>query len=306
MDNAFIQQARRNIDLLIASKKYSEALNLCNAISSRYPDDREFQKTAIIIEKEVAKANESMIDTKLEEMGPLWDQEKYQEILNGLKYLLRYSPDNKKIQKLYKKAQDLYTDQINALRKQFQKEQTTKLERLLESDPEKLVNELYSLERSNPNNTEVAAMTKFFREKLVHKKIEEKKDIIYSDKHDVIETFIANLKKIDEKNTEIMKIEKLVKQRKIDTFMEQRKEFIYKGENYIGTLIRLKKYAEAIKVAQELLAVDKNDKEALSLMEKAKALYFKQTQEQVINSIEKNSSALKAEYVTNKKGFVKI
>ncbi|MFA7685596.1 MAG: hypothetical protein WCX95_02250 [Candidatus Gracilibacteria bacterium] len=306
MDNAFIQQARRNIDLLMASKKYQEALNLCNAISSRYPDDRDFKKMTITIQDEAEKANESMIDTKLEEMDPLWDQEKYQEILNGIKYLLRYSPNHKKLQNLYKKAQELYTKQITTLKKQFQKEQSEKLERFLENDPEKLINELYTLERTNPGNTDVMAMTKIFREKLVSKRIAEKKDLIYSDKYDVIETFIESLKKIDEKNTEITKLEKLIKQRKVDNFMEQRKEFVYKGENYLGTLIRLKKYAEAIKVAQELLTIDKNDKEVLSLFEKAKDLYFKQTRDQTVLAIEKNSTNLKAEYQASKENFIKI
>lgn len=306
MDNAFIQQATRNIELLMASKKYQEALNLCNAISSRYPDNKEFRRLIIDIERNTAAANEEMIDNKIEELEPLWENEKYQEILNGLKYLLRYSPQHQKLQKLYKKAQGLYTEQINDLKKHFKKEQTEKLERLLEDNPEKLVDELYSLERNNPGNPDVIAITKKFREQLVHKKINDKKELIYSDKYDVIEEFIENLKKIDGRNTEIIKLEKLVKQRKVDNFMEQKKEYIYKGENYIGTLIRLKKYAEAIKVAQELLTVDKEDKEALRLLEKAKKLYFYQTGDQTIGMIEKDSEKLKIEYQSSKTNFVKI
>lgn len=306
MENPFIQQARRNINLLLTSKKYKEAYNLCNAILSRYPEEKDFIKLIKIIKKESEKTNEEMIEEKLQELDPLWDQEKYSEVLSGLKYLLKYAPNSKKLQKLYTKAQALYAKQVTDLKKQFTKDQTVKLTRLLEEDPNRLIQELYILERTNPGNQEVISLTKNFREKLVHKKIQEKTDLIYSDKYEVIENFIANLKKIDEKNAEIMKLEKLVKQRKVDGVMAEKKEFIYKGENYLSTLIRLKKYAEATKVAEELLSIDKDDSEVVKALEEAKNGYFKQTQQSSINMIEKDASKLKEEYRLNRKKFVKI
>lgn len=306
MDNPFIQQSKRNIELLISSKKYQEAMNLCNAILSRYPGNQEFSKIAADIEKDVEKTNGDMVDQKIEEMDPLWDAEKYQEILSGLKYLMKYSPNHKKLQKLYSKAQALYKAQITELRDSFRENQNKKLEKLLKENPEKLLEELYALEKKNPGNQDVIEITKKFREQYIHRKIDEKKELIYSDKYELIEEFIESLKKIDGKNMEIAKLEKLIKQRKLDNLVAQRKEYIYKGENYISTLIRLKKYADAIKVAQELLSVDKDDKEAKKLIKKAKNLYFEQTKEKTINMITSDKEKLETEYQTNKATFVKI
>ncbi|MFA6917324.1 MAG: hypothetical protein WC285_00605 [Candidatus Gracilibacteria bacterium] len=305
MDNAFIQQSRKNINMLLASKKYKEAYDLCNAILSRYPT-AEFEKLRRLIEKESEKANEEIVNEKLGELDPLWDDEKYAEILNGIRNLQKYAPNSQKLKDLYAKAQKLYLDQVEKLKKQFHKEQSKKLTRFLNEDPEGLMSELYKLERTNPGNVEVTEIVKDFRGKLIHKKITEKKELFDSDKYDVIQSFIDSLKKIDGKNEEIAELEKSMKQKKADNLIKEHKEFIFKGESYLETLVRLKKFSEAIKVAQEILSVDSNNKEAKKLLKKARNEYFNQTKDRSAEMIETDFEKLKKEYKEDKNKFVKI
>lgn len=306
MNSAFINQTRRNIELLISQKKFREAHNLCNDILSRYPEERDFEKMREFIEKKSEKANEELIEEKIKELDPLWDQEKYPEILSAIKYLFKYAPNNDKLKKLYIKAQGLYTKQVGELKKQFQKEKTEKLNRLFEEDPDHLMNELYILERTNPGNQDILKLSKSFREKLVHKKLANKDELLNSGKYDVIDNFILELKKIDESNVEIMKLEKIVKQKKLNNQKEQKKEFIYKGENYLSTLIGLKKFAEAIRVAQEVLSIDADDPEAKKLLAKAQEGYYKQTTDQSIDMIDRDLPKLKAQYENDKSKFIKL
>jgi len=306
MDNAFIQQTKRNIENFIASKRYKEALDLCKAILSRYPEERDFEKLGKLAEKKLAELNDEIINKKIEEITPLLDQGKYEELLSELKVLLEYSPENKKIRKLQEKAQKLYVKQVTDLKQSFFKDQEAKLYRLLEKDPDRVINELYILERSNPGNEDVTTLAVKIRGELIRQKIKTKKELIDSNKFELIESFIESLKKIDNKNPEIEKLEKSTKQRKLDTIIEGKKELIYKGENYLDTLIRLKKYPEAIKVAEEVLSIDKNDKTAKRILEKAKNAYFSKTRDQSIEMIKKDGQKLYDEYKTDKTGFVKI
>jgi hypothetical protein len=103
-----------------------------------------------------------------------------------------------------------------------------------------------------------------------------------------------------------MKLEKTIKQRKLENQIEQKKEFVYKGENYLSTLIRLKKFSEAMRVAQEVLSIDQNDPEAKKLLEEAKNGYHEQTKNQSVSMIERDIPKLKAEYENNKSKFVRI
>jgi hypothetical protein len=306
MNNAFVQQSKRNIENLMISGKYKEALDLCNAILSRYPEEKEFETLRKNAEKKLAKLNDEAIDEKIKEISPLWDQGKYEEILSELKNLLQYSPENTKIKNLQGKAQSLYIKQVEKLKKQFLGDQIEKLNRLLEKDPDRVISELYILERSNPGNKDVENLAKEIRRELISKKIKAKEELLNSSKFESIESFIDSLKKIDSKNPEITKLEKLTKQRKLNAILEEKKELIYKGENYMDTLIRLKKYQAVIKIAEEVLSIDKNDKTAGKMLKKARNAYFDKTRDESIEMMNKDNEKTRDEYKNNKNNFIKI
>jgi hypothetical protein len=185
-------------------------------------------------------------------------------------------------------------------------DQIEKLNRLLEKDPDRVISELYILERSNPGNKDVENLAKEIRRELISKKIKAKEELLNSSKFESIESFIDSLKKIDSKNPEITKLEKLTKQRKLNAILEEKKELIYKGENYMDTLIRLKKYQAVIKIAEEVLSIDKNDKTAGKMLKKARNAYFDKTRDESIEMMNKDNEKTRDEYKNNKNNFIKI
>lgn len=302
----YYQQIQQNINLLLSEKKYKEAYNLCAKILKKFPEEKRFLKLKEKIEEEVKDENEKTISQKINEIKPFWKQEKYTEILKILRPLLKISPENSKLKNLIIKAQDVYQKKIIYLQEKFVKAQEEKFNTLINENETQFLEELFLLEKNNPGDKIVLELTNKFRNKLISKKINEKQDLIYSDKYDAIENFINQLKKIDEKNIQIIQLEKLIKSKKFGTQLEEKNEFVYNAESHLLTLMKIKKYDKAIQVADEILDIDKNNKKIYKILQKAKRKYYKQTKEEAINCIINNLDQLKSEYQKNKNLFIKI
>ncbi|MBD3360495.1 hypothetical protein GF366_01700, partial [Candidatus Peregrinibacteria bacterium] len=292
-DKAYFSQVEQNINHLLSEGKYREAHNLCLKYLAKYPEEKRFEKLKEKIEKRVTEQNEKVIKQKLEEIKPLYKEEKYKEILKNLEPLLRIAPQNEKLKKEIIKAQEKYKEKTKELQKKFEEEKNEKFTKLLNEDEERLIDELFLLERDNPGNIEVQKITNKFRDKLIQKKIKRKTDLIYSDKYDAIYNFIDQLKKIDDKNKRIIELVKLVKSREHGNQLTEKSEFIYDAENHLITLMKLKKYDKAIKVAEEILDLDPSNKKAKKILKKAKKKYYKQTRKFAIDTIYKKIDKLK-------------
>lgn len=304
--NPYFDQLEQNVRLLLSEEKFREAYKICIEAINKYPEENKFLKLKEKIENAVEEKNEKLIKKKIEEINHFWKEEKYGEILKELRLLLQIGPNNKHLKSLIVDAQEKYEKQIKVLQIEFEKNQTEKFEKLLEEDENQLIQELLLLERSNPQNKLVQSITTEFRDKLIKKKIKEKEDLIYSDKFSDIKSFIDQLKKINDANKEIFELEKFIKERQLGTQVEEQNEFLYKSEEHLFTLMRLKKYDKAVKVAEEILELDKNNKKVFKMLKEAEACLFKQTRNESINTIQKNLPELHAQYLKEPDKFIKI
>ena len=303
---AYFDQFEQKINVLLTEKKYRDAFNLCKEILLKYPEEKRFIKIKEKIEEAVSEENERIIKEKLEGLNPLWKEEKYSQILRTLKELLQVDPNSLKMKKLYQEAEILYRKQFEKFQEDFNKKQNRRLTDLLDNNPLILMEELYILERENPNNESVKKLVADFRDKLIAKKIREKEELLNSTKYDVIENFIQELIKIDKGNGRIQELEKQIKKRKFSTETDQTKEFVYSGEKHLDTLMKLKKYDKAIKVANEILTIDKNNVPVKRILEKANGKYLNQLRNLAAASILDHFQELKTKYSQDKSNFIKL
>lgn len=295
MKEAYLQQAEQKIRRLIQEKKYKEAYALCNNYLLEYPYEKLFTGLKDEIEAAVEENNQDFIKAKIDALKPLLKEEKYSAVLEELKKLLEIDPQNKKVAKLYRSAQAAYQQQINKIQKDFNKGQEQRLENLLENNPTALLEELFTLERNNPGNASIFALTTNFRDRIIAQRIKAKEDLVYSEKYDAIDHFIEELRMIDKKNPRIDELTNIVRARQHFSQLHEKEEFIYRGEKHIDTLMKLKKYDKAVSAANEILAVDKSNKRIAKLLEKAKKKFFGQSREDSIKAVEKNLPQLKSD-----------
>jgi len=303
---AYYDQLEQKINTLLADKKFKEAFSLCKECIVQFPNESRFTKIKLKIEKIVAEENAKIIEDKLEEIKPLWKQEKYVDILKILRNLINASPDNSKLKKLYSEAEEAYRKQFEKLNEEFTKQQHERLDQVLKNNPGQLLEDLYIIEKENPGNQSIKKLVTEYQDKLIAKKIEDKSELINSNKFDVIENFLDELRKIDKFNKRISHLEESIKSRKLEGEITQAKEFIYGGEKYLDTLMKLKKYDKAIKAAEEILKIDPKDEEARKILDTAQIKYRNQLKYLAAESIAKNLPTLKEEYLKDKTKFIKI
>lgn len=303
---AFFDQLEQKINILMTDKKYRDAFILCKDCILKYPEENKFSKLKNQIERAVMEQNEKVIKDKLDTLKPLWKEEKYAEILKNLKELLRIDANSSKLKNLYQEAEIAYRKQFERLKTEFNKRQNKRLAELLNNHPDQLIEELFILEKENPNNQNVSILVADFRNKLIAKKIKDKEQLLNSEKYEDIDHFIQELLKIDKLNKQIQEVSQRVKARKFESAITQTKEFVYSGGKYLDTLMKLEKYDKVIKVASEVLQVDKNDRYARKILNTAIRKYSNQLKNLAADSIIKNFQNLKAEYLQDKGKFIRL
>lgn len=302
----YLEQLEQKINRLIAEGDLEKAYVLCKDFLEKFPDLTTLVKLKAKIEDKIVIRNKKIIENKIDELNPLWKEEKYVEIIQALKEIAKLAPENKKIIKLLQKAQKAYQEKIENLKTEFNKAQRKRLDELLNTNEEELMDALFTLEKNNPGNQEVLALTNNYRDSLIANKIKTKKNLIYSDKYTDLENFLTQLKRIDNKNPRIPEIETFIKQRHHRTQIDEKQEFVYTGKQQLETLMKIKKYDKAIHVAEEILEADKEDKEVKKILKEAKRKFFKETKKLTTNEILKTQASQKEEYLKNKSQFIKI
>jgi len=305
-DSPYFDQIEQNITSLLSEKKFKQAHEMCIKVLDKIPGEPTFTKLKNRIEKAVEEENDKILERAIEEVKPLFKEEKYEAVLKKLQPLLQVSQNNSKLNNLIISAQEKYKNQIEALEKGFEKNQRARLTKIFEASPERMIDELYFLETNSPGNEVAKKIVMEFRDKLIEKKIKDKKDLIDSDKFDVIYHLIEELKKIDEKNPRIKELEEITKIKQSETQFENKGEFVYKGENYLSTLMKLNKYAEAIRVAEEILQTSPNNEAVKKTLSSAKSKFFETSRDETVDLITKNQLSEKADYDTNKENFTAI
>ncbi len=306
MSSAYLLQLEQKVNFLINERKFKEAYDLCREILSKYPRERTFEKLKAEIESAVEDQNAALIEVKIEEAEKLYDAKKYADALILLKQLAQLAPQNKKIINFEEKVKEKYKEEVRSLRIEFKKNQTERLSKILNENPNALPDELFQLETNNPRDTEVFQLTQEFRDKLIEKKIKEKEELLNSNKYDVIANYIEQLRKIDARNPRIAKILEVVLARKKDDQYNDTKEFVYKGEKYLDTMIKLKKYDKAMQASQEILTIESSNKAVKKIYNKARRLFFNQTRNIIAAQIKESWPQLQKEYQQNKSQFVSL
>ncbi len=305
-DSPYFDQLEQNIQSLLSEKKFKQAYEMCVKLLDKMPGEHRFLKLKIKIEEAVEEENDKVIEKTIGELKPLWDEKKYAAILKKLEPLLQVSKNNNKLNDLIIEAQEKYKEQIEELSKEFEKNQRARLTKIFEESPERMIDELYFLETNNSTDDVTKKLVTEFRDKLIEKRIKDKKELIDSDKFDVIYNFIDELKKIDEKNSRIIDLDQKTRRRQNETQMQNKGEFVYKGENYLSTLMKINKYSEAIKVAEEILQTDPNNSTIKDILEEAKSKFYEQSRDETVDLLTKDQTSEKIDYEKNKGNFTVI
>ena len=125
MDNeAFFQQFKRNIEVLLSQGKFEEALEKCQLALQKFPNEKSLLKIKRDIETQITHKNEKEIKANIKAAKNLFDQGGTEQALKLIKDTFPLAPNNEKLKDLYREFQEAYKEKLEEAEKSFIKNST--------------------------------------------------------------------------------------------------------------------------------------------------------------------------------------
>jgi len=307
MDEAFELQLKRNIEISIADGRLGDAFEECTKILDKSPGNPLFVNLKRTIEAKMFELNKEKIKAGVQEAEKLFKEKNTVGALQKIRELLTLAPNDSSLIRLHGKFQERYKEEADKSEKQFIHTKEEVLKKLLDTDSYSiLLQEIDELESSYMGNKDVMSLAARTREALIQKEIANKKDLLSSGKFEEIFDFIDDLKNIKKDSKALLDLEAIMKKHQAGSAMRTIGDFVYSGVNDLDTLMKLKKYNEAVQVSEELLEVNPGDEKIRTIYKNAKRKAFAMSKNEAVAVIEKSLPALKEEYKTNKDNFVTL
>jgi len=307
MDEAFEIQLKRNIETLVADGKFSEAFEECTKILDKSPNNQLFINLKKSIEAKMQELNKEKVSVGAKEAKKLFKAKDIVGALKKIRELLILAPNDSTLIRLHGKFQEKYKKEMDKNEKEFISVKEEDFKKLLDAESYSiLLQEIDQLESSYMGNKDVMSLATRAREALIQKELSNKKELLLSAKFDEIFDFINDLKNIKKDSKTLLDLEAVMKKRQAGSAMRTIGDFVYSGVNDLDTLMKLKKYNEAVQVSEELLEINPGDEKIRSIYKDAKRKSFTSSRNEAVAVIEKSLPALKEEYKVNKDNFVRL
>ncbi len=306
-EKMILKDAIKKIKQLIAEEQWLDAHRACIEILRFDPDNIKIIRLKSVIEKNVKKINVRAIKEDLKKLQPLWDQKKYEELLEHLKDLEPYIPDYPPLKKYIMRARDAYRKTVEKEQKVYVRQELEQIKKLIEQNKyQEAIRNAEKLRIQKFNENEVKEWIKKIRSSWVENDLKQHETLLKSKKYEDIQIFLQKLKKIDPSNEKLDQLIKEAKKKAREYQIEQKRDFIFIGIEKTRTMIQLKKYGKAIEAAREILAIDPNNLQVKRLFAKASRKENHQINKDVVSLMKRNNKELKQQYKQNKKDFIRL
>lgn len=307
MDQAFEIQLRRNIEALIAEGKFGEAFEECTKILNKIPNNQTFLSIKRSIEVKMFELNKEKVKEGIKEAKKIFKNKDTIGALKKIRELLTLAPNDATLIRLHGKLQEKYKKETEKAEQDFVQQKEKEFKTLLDASSYSiLLQEIDLLESNYIGNKNVMSLASRTKESIIKKEIEGKKELLMSTKFEEIYDFLNDLKNIKKDSKILIDIEASIKKRESGSAMRTIGDFVYSGTNDLETLMKLKKYNEAVSVSEELLQINPQDEKVRKIYNKAKTKAYAVNKNDAIEVIKKSISKLKGEYTNNKSNFIRI
>lgn len=302
----FFEQLKQNIVRLIADGKPKEAYEKAKQLLAQYPEDDDVREIYEDVVKEIAEENDDKVNEALPALKEAYANGEFEKVLQETGKLLKFAPKHGDLRDLYFDAQKAYQKKLEQSLDLMKDRYRKRFDELLEKSPHLLNEELFALDMANPTNEEVLHLTAEYRDHLIEKMIREKEELIYSDKTEALEHFLKSLQQIDPKSKRVEDLRRMIRMAEGEAAAEDRLEFMYRGEQHLKTLLRLKKYDKALKVAEEILVANPKSGYAKRGAAEARRKLYAQSREAAVKLLLENLPQLEADRKANPDNYLSV
>lgn len=297
----------KKIEDLIAQKFWAEAHRACLEFLKLDPENMRVIRYKNKIEKEVHRLNKKALQEDLDNLKPLWEAEKYQDILDHLEKLHPYASAFPSLGHLIKKARVALQNQQKQQAEALFRQKSEAIGKLMsEQQFAQALQESEELRSLPLNHSRVQNFLRQMKDQYVNAMIASNQSLLQSPKYDDIIAFYQNLLRIHPLSKNLQKLLQGAQHQKRQNIIEEKRDFIYKGLDEIRILYQLKKYEKAFQAAQEILAIDPTNKVAKKWHNLAHQRLNKIAETRLIDHMKEQQKLLKEQFKQNRSQFINI
>lgn len=304
---AYFEQIAKNIQNLVVQGRVLDAYNQCNAYLKKYPMARPLILLRDSIVRKLSAENEGKVKIGVKEAEKFANEGKEADALIILRDLLKIAPDSNKLRSMYVKIEQKYRAKMAKQEVQFLETKKQELKSLLDKEENVQYLEVVStLENNYKDNPGIQRLVVEAKENYIKHEIHQKADLINSDKFKDIDSFMRDLKNVYKDSVVVQEVLKRIKSKKMGAQIENIENYIYSGQTSLDTLMKLKKYEEAMEAATEILQADPLNQNVREIFKKAKKKAFAKNRANAVHSILEKLPLLKLLYKENKEAYIKL
>jgi tetratricopeptide (TPR) repeat protein len=302
-----INDAMDRISALMAMEKWKEAHRACLEILRFDPENLKVIRIKNKIEKIVSKINIRTLKDDVAKLEPLWKEKNYEALVENLKRLEPFAADYPKIRKQYILAQKKYHAQLLEQQEGYVMSEIARMKALAGThNYQDAVKIAEKLRIYKTHEDDIRSVLKTIRKQWIEHELETHKGLTGSEKYEDILLFYQGLLHIDSKYEKVRKLLEKAKKSYQTYKIGQKREFIYKQMDKIKTLYQMKRYEQAMNLAEELLEIDPLNKESRFYFKKAKRKAEKIADREIYEQMKKSREEIGEEIKKDRSGVVKM
>ncbi len=270
----------------INMQEWAEAYKIVNQILTLDPENSTFIKYKFKIEKEVQKVNKKAINSELNKLNKLLNEQNYEEYLREIAPLQAYINDFPIIGEKIINAKKLLDNQVIKRRNQAFEDLKKEISKTdIENNYQNNLVKLEQLAKLNIKKNEVIQLQNNIKKSWVNNQIIINKGLLNSTKYEDSLLFLLKLQKIDKKNKKIEKLISKVKKEYQIQKIENKKDFIFKTIEEIKTLYITKKYDKCLELSEAILNIDPKNNIANSFYKKCDIKAKRKSEKEIYQQI---------------------
>lgn len=302
-----LAEALQRIKNLMSQEKWLDAHRACLEILRFDPDNLKIIRLKNKIEREVKKINIKAIKDDLKKIKPLFQEKRFDELLNHLKELEPYRHDYRPLDAFIRKVQKAYIAEVGEQRKENYEDEMKRIDIFIEQQKyQDAIRAAQRLRIAKVNESEVKKKVERIKREWVDHEMQQNEKLFSSEKYEEALMKAQEIKKIDPDSTKLNRFIEGMKKKYQQYKVMEKRDFIYKGLEKARTLLQLKKYDKAMRAAKEILDIDPENKKAQYMFAKAKRKAAKSTDKELSKQMKKAHKNMKEDYKKDKTKFTRI
>lgn len=305
--DSYLKEGIKSVKKLFQSGNLQNATIACGQLLKIDPYNKKLMKLQREIEEEVLRVNLEKVKKEIKRTWGLWDERRYEELLQIYNKLYEYAPQYDYLTELISKAETALSDRQKDERKKFIQDALNVIRKVFSEKRfgETLLacNELLIID---PRNEEAKAILQKTKEALVEEKLKENERIVDSGDFERALELYESLLSIDPKSQKLLKLIRDAEDHVSKKKTLLRRIQVNEGVKRIKDLFAAREYEKTIQACEELLLIDPKNLTGHLYKQKAVDTIETENDAAVFKKLKENLPLLKTEFLKNQGEFVRI